>query len=129
MRIYRVVALCLGFGLALSACSSGGGGGPTKIGDLKIGDCFNHDAEATSVDVVACSEPHDFEVYLFVRLEDIMLSDAILFEEWENYTGEVYDSTKVNSMLLTFTSDGDGPDMVVSSHNLEGKSTGSIKAN
>jgi hypothetical protein len=44
-----------------------GGSSGTKYADLKVGQCFQHPGSSfTTVTVVACTKPHDLEVYAIV---------------------------------------------------------------
>ena len=78
----RVVGLVLvvSAGSTLVGCSAlsgilGGDAipeGETDVFTLKVGDCLNDsgESEVTSVAVVDCTQPHDYEAYLSAKMDD-----------------------------------------------------------
>ena len=128
MRTLRAVVCAVGAGLALTACSSGGGSTTVAGQDLKLGDCFNQsDAQVAldKFDVVPCAAEHQGEVYLVASGTDVTadFSDTMI-TEWEKYTGATYDPANAYGYIVS-----SDPVMVVASFPAAGTSTGSIKGN
>ena len=131
MRTLRAVVYAVGAGLALTACSSGGGSTTVDGQSLKVGDCFNQsDAQVDldKVDLVPCTEQHLGEVYLVARGSDISNASPdfseTMISEWEKYTGATYDPVNAYGYIIS----GD-PLLVVASIPAEGTSTGSVRGN
>lgn len=134
MRTTRAVVYAVGVGLALAACSSGGGLGTVDGEGLKLGDCFNQSdaqVESAKFDLVPCTDEHQGEVYIVRSGMNVPddFSDRMI-SEWETYTGLTYDTAtayvNIVSWALGGTSD---PHLVVASYAADGPSTGSIRAN
>ncbi|MGO2658304.1 septum formation family protein [Mycetocola reblochoni] len=78
---------------------------------LTVGDCFTEiDAsEVTSVPVVPCSEPHDYEAYAATELPDgdfpgedelIATADDFCHDEFETFVGTLYGDSEFDYSYL-----------------------------
>ena len=85
--------------LVLAGCS-------TTVNDLSVGDCFNGPdvsftaTEVSAVDLVDCSEPHEFEMYAAKKMTNSSypgqsqagaMADAYCLERFESFVGIEYD--------------------------------------
>ncbi|GAA1642420.1 DUF4190 domain-containing protein [Catellatospora bangladeshensis] len=113
-----LAGICTAVGLAIAFDDTPSSGSPTTTGDdtsvhsLQIGDCLNaleDDEEIESLPVVACSAPHDGEVYAEFRLTGSTYPglDAIQKEAeercgtlLESYAPEAADDASVDTYFL-----------------------------
>lgn len=162
MRIPRVVpaVLVVASISLLGGCSTisnflGGASEPTRdeasgeiteassadVFALAVGDCLDDEGsdEVTSVPVVPCGDPHDFEVYHEFSIdgtewpgEDAIFeaADAGCYEQFEPFVGFVYEESEIDFNYYSPTQQSweDGGDRLVSClvYDMSGKTTGTL---
>ncbi|HSM02833.1 MAG TPA: septum formation family protein [Acidimicrobiia bacterium] len=106
-----LIALLIVLGVVTAGCDSG----RTSVLELGVGDCFNDEGledEITVVPTVACSEPHDLEVYFAYSMTNSVYPglDAALnaatqecFEEFEPFVGLDYFESELDFFSMVPT--------------------------
>lgn len=108
--------LAAGAALSLSACGLLPGLMGGNVFQLDVGTCFDDDLgagdEVSDVPIVDCSEPHDFEVYAAVEMEEgdgwdqdavYELGDRFCLEEFADFVGADYAESELDFTYLSPT--------------------------
>ncbi len=115
VRRFTLAAATLAAAGLLAAC-----GGPAGVADLEVGDCLTRDSlgqgpDLTEVQTVACTDPHELEVFGVVTLEDsdwpgaqALTADSMeqCIGLFEDYVGASYPTSDVVAWTLHPTEDG-----------------------